>query len=249
MGWRRCTRGWGGGLRAPSRGAGRWRTCGGCWARWSARTAGSSRSTRASRRRTGCSGCWRRADWDADAVRDDLRAYVVEHLGDRDGVLVVDETGLPEEGHEVGRGAAAVQRHGRADRELPDRRVPGLRQSPRAAPSSTASCTCPRSGRTMRRAGRRPACPRRWRSAPSPSWRGAMLERALAAGVPAAWVTGDEVYGGDGACGVWLEEQAGRARAGRASAPSRSGSTTERDRAGARRDAGRRRCPRRPGSG
>jgi len=33
------------------------------------------------------------ADWDADAVRDDLRAYVVEHLGDPDGVLVIDETG------------------------------------------------------------------------------------------------------------------------------------------------------------
>src|SRR6266567_1426036 len=33
------------------------------------------------------------AVWDAEAVRDDLRAYVVEHLGDADsGVLVVDET-------------------------------------------------------------------------------------------------------------------------------------------------------------
>src|SRR5690242_17253312 len=34
------------------------------------------------------------ADWDADAVRDDLRAYVVEHLGDPAGVLIVDETGF-----------------------------------------------------------------------------------------------------------------------------------------------------------
>ncbi len=33
------------------------------------------------------------ADWDADAVRDDVRVYVVEHLGDSTGVLVVDETG------------------------------------------------------------------------------------------------------------------------------------------------------------
>ena len=32
--------------------------------------------------------------WDADQVRDDLRDYVVEHLGDADGVLVVDETGF-----------------------------------------------------------------------------------------------------------------------------------------------------------
>jgi SRSO17 transposase len=34
-----------------------------------------------------------RAAWDHDGVRDDLRAYLVEHLGDPDGVLVVDETG------------------------------------------------------------------------------------------------------------------------------------------------------------
>ena len=34
-----------------------------------------------------------------------------------------------------------------------------------------------------------------------------MLARAFAAGVPAAWVTGDEVYGGDVRLRVWLEEQ------------------------------------------
>ena len=36
----------------------------------------------------------RRADWDIDGVRDDLRDYVVEHLGDREGVLIVDDTGF-----------------------------------------------------------------------------------------------------------------------------------------------------------
>ena len=35
-----------------------------------------------------------RTHWDADAVRDDLRAYVAEHLGDPDAVLVLDETGF-----------------------------------------------------------------------------------------------------------------------------------------------------------
>ena len=34
-----------------------------------------------------------RASWDADQIRDDLREYVVEHLGDARAVLVVDETG------------------------------------------------------------------------------------------------------------------------------------------------------------
>src|SRR3954470_11359100 len=39
-----------------------------------------------------------RADWDADAVRDDLRAYIVEHLGDPAAVLVIDETGFLKKG-------------------------------------------------------------------------------------------------------------------------------------------------------
>jgi SRSO17 transposase len=34
-----------------------------------------------------------RAVWDEDGVRDDLRDYVAEHLGDPGAVLVVDETG------------------------------------------------------------------------------------------------------------------------------------------------------------
>ena len=39
-----------------------------------------------------------RAAWDADAVRDDLRAYVIEHLGEPGGVLAVDETGFLKKG-------------------------------------------------------------------------------------------------------------------------------------------------------
>jgi SRSO17 transposase len=41
------------------------------------------------------------ARWDADALRDDVRAYVVEHLGDPGRVLVVDETGFLEKGSSV----------------------------------------------------------------------------------------------------------------------------------------------------
>ncbi len=44
-----------------------------------------------------------RMRWDADAVRDDLRAYVVEQLGDPGAVLVLDETGFVKKGrHSVG---------------------------------------------------------------------------------------------------------------------------------------------------
>src|SRR5262245_12672761 len=34
------------------------------------------------------------AQWDADALRDDVRSYVAERLGHLDGVLIVDETGF-----------------------------------------------------------------------------------------------------------------------------------------------------------
>src|SRR5437763_13625190 len=47
-----------------------------------------------------------RADWDADQVRDDLRAYVVEQLGEAQAVLVVDETGFLKQGPQ----SAGVQR-------------------------------------------------------------------------------------------------------------------------------------------
>src|SRR4030042_2262486 len=41
--------------------------------------------------------------WSADAVRDELQAYVVETLGEPDGVLVVDETGFLKQGvHSAG---------------------------------------------------------------------------------------------------------------------------------------------------
>ena len=41
-----------------------------------------------------------RAVWDADAVRDDLRGYVVEHLADDEGILIVDETGFIKKGEQ-----------------------------------------------------------------------------------------------------------------------------------------------------
>src|SRR3954470_12478191 len=40
-----------------------------------------------------------RADWDPEEVRDDLRAYVVESLGDPDAVLILDETGFLKKGN------------------------------------------------------------------------------------------------------------------------------------------------------
>lgn len=68
------------------------------------------------------------ADWDAEAVCDELRASVVEHLADEpSGVLVIDETGFVKKGHAVGGRGAPRQRHGRTPREPADRRLSALR--------------------------------------------------------------------------------------------------------------------------
>jgi len=48
----------------------------------------------------------RRADWDVDGVRDDIRGYVAEELGDPDGVLIADDTGFIKKGTR----SAGVQR-------------------------------------------------------------------------------------------------------------------------------------------
>ena len=137
-----------------------------------------------------------RARWDADGVRDDLRDYITERLGDPGAVLVVDETGDVKKGTAT----AGVQRqytgtagrtenaqvavylayvtpagHALIDREL---YLPGSwiadpgRCRAAGIPEGTAFAT-------------KPALARR------------MLARTLDACVPAGWVAGDEVYGAD----------------------------------------------------
>ena len=74
-------------------------TSSGSSAAWSARTAGNSPRPSASRDPQGVQRLLNSAEWDADEVRDDLREYVLEHLGDEEtGVLIVDETGFLKKG-------------------------------------------------------------------------------------------------------------------------------------------------------
>jgi SRSO17 transposase len=137
-----------------------------------------------------------RARWDTDRVGEDLRDYVTEHLGDSRAVLVIDETGDVKKGTHT----AGVQRqytgtagrienaqvgvylaysagrgHALIDREL---------YLPRSWTDDPDRCTA---------AG----VPAGVEFATKPTLARAMLVRALEAGVPAAWVAGDEVYGAD----------------------------------------------------
>jgi hypothetical protein len=94
------------------------------------------------------------AKWDAHAVRDDLRTYVVEHLGDARAVLVIDETGFLETRNEVGRRQAAIQRRRRTQRELPDRCLPDLCGAGGACAAGPRTLPAPRVGRRSRASSR-----------------------------------------------------------------------------------------------
>ncbi|MQR99270.1 IS701 family transposase [Gluconobacter aidae] len=145
-------------------------------------------------------GPWRqqallgRAQWDADALRDVVRAHVVDHFGDADAVLVVDETGFLKKGAascgvsrqytgsagkitncQIGVFATYVSDKGHAflDRAL------YLPKSWTDKPERLAAVHVPEDVRF----------------ASKPSLATTMIGRALAAEVPFSWVAGDSVYG------------------------------------------------------
>jgi SRSO17 transposase len=134
--------------------------------------------------------------WDEDAARDICRDYVIEHIGSPDGVLVVDETGFLKKGtHSAGvarqySGTAGriencqigvfLAYAGRKGHALIDRALylpevwcaDAERRAEAAIPEDVVFATKPALARQM-------------------------IERALDAGIPCAWVLGDEVYGSD----------------------------------------------------
>ena len=145
-----------------------------------------------------------RVHWDADAVRDDLQAYVVQHLSDPDGVAVLDETGFLKKGTksagvqrqysgtagriencQIGVFLGYAGRHGQAliDRALylpADWAKDEQRRREARIPGDVVFTTKPKLGL-------------------------AMLERARQAGIRFAWITGDSVYGADHTIRRWAE--------------------------------------------
>jgi SRSO17 transposase len=147
-----------------------------------------------------------RARWDADAVRDDLRDYVVEHLGDPSGVLVIDETGFLKKGTH----SAGVQRQysGTAGRiENCQVGVFLAYATPRGRTFLDRALYLPASWIQDRARCERVGIPEDVTFMTKPQMALQMLERALDAGVPAAWVVGDEVYGDDSKVRRWLEKR------------------------------------------
>src|ERR1700684_2847125 len=145
-------------------------------------------------------GPWRqqailgRRDWDADALCDIVRGYVIEHLADDDAVLVIDETGFLKQGRascgvgrqytgsagkitncQIGVFAAYVSRRGHAfiDRAL---------YLPKAWTDNSARMATAR-------------VPDGTGFATKPGLAVKMIERAIATDVPFAWVAADSVHG------------------------------------------------------
>src|SRR5579859_6469362 len=146
------------------------------------------------------------AKWDASTVRDDLVGYVVEHLGDPEAVLVIDETGFLKQGtHSVG-----VQRQysGTAGRIANCQIGVYLTYaSPAGHVLLDRELYLPKEWAQDRTRRREAGVPDDVTFATKPELARRMLERAREAGVPAAWVTGDSIYGGDRRLRVWLEQQ------------------------------------------
>src|SRR5215210_212055 len=147
------------------------------------------------------------AKWDADAVRDDLREYVVEHLGDGEtGVLIVDETGFLKKGE----------------------KSVGVGRQYTGTAGDTVNCQV---GVFLAYSSEKGAAfldralylPRTWTNAPARRDEAGvpaeivfrnkvelaegMLERAFKAEVPACWVLADSFYGRSHAFRAWLEER------------------------------------------
>lgn len=137
----------------------------------------------------------RYARWDADAVRNDRRAYAAEHLGANGGVLVVDENGFLKKGWS----SAGVQRQytgtaGRIEnaqvgvflalatsrgRALINRRLYLPEHSWSHDPERHTAAGIPEMAQF----------------ATKPRLASEIITAALDAGITASWVTGDEAYG------------------------------------------------------
>jgi SRSO17 transposase len=137
-----------------------------------------------------------RAVWDHDAVRDDLRGYVIDHLGDPDAVLVVDETGDVKKGTQT----VGVQRQYTGTAGRVENAQVAVYLTYAAADGYAfldRTLYLPRSWADDPDRRAAAGVPPEVGFATKPALARAMIARALDAGAPASWVAGDEVYGND----------------------------------------------------
>lgn len=147
-----------------------------------------------------------RSVWDAEAVLADVRGYVVGHLGDPAGVLVVDETAFPKKG---ARSCGVARQYCGAAGKLENCQVGVFLAyaSPRGRAAVDRALYLPKEWAEDRARRAAAGVPAEVVFATKPALARRLLARALDGGVPAAWVAADEVYGADGMLRRELEER------------------------------------------
>jgi SRSO17 transposase len=146
----------------------------------------------------------RTADWNADAVRDELRSIVVERLGPG-GVLIVDETGFVKKGIR----SAGVGRQYTGTTGKIDNCQIGVfcgYATPTGRALIDRELYLPRAWTDDRERARAAGIADEVGFATKPELARRMLTRALDAGVPTGWLTADEIYGQDKRLRVWCEQ-------------------------------------------
>jgi SRSO17 transposase len=144
--------------------------------------------------------------WDQDAARDVLRTYVTRNIGDRAAVLAVDETGFLKKG----RRSAGVARQYTGTAGRVENAQVGVFLA-YAAPDGARALIdrelyLPKAWTADRDRCREAGIGDEVAFATKPELAWQMIGRAVKAGVPFSWVTGDEVYGGNPRLRERLEE-------------------------------------------
>src|ERR671911_726215 len=148
-----------------------------------------------------------RASWDADALREDLRGYVIEHLlADSESCLIVDERGFIKKGEQ----SVGVKRQYTGTvgkRENCQVGVFLAYASGRGQAFIDRELYLPEEWALDKERRQRAGVPDEVGMRTKPELAKVMLGRALEAGVKAAWVVADSVYGDSRRLGMFLEER------------------------------------------
>jgi SRSO17 transposase len=149
------------------------------------------------------------ARWDADLVRNDLRGYVIERLGDPVGVLVITEVGFPKKGT---KSVGVARQHNPSTGRYENCQVAVFLAyaSPRGLAFIDQALYLPEEWAEDEERCREAGVPEQVGYVTKSELAWEMLDRAFKVGVPSAWVTGiGEAYGTDEGLRRQLRGQSG----------------------------------------
>jgi SRSO17 transposase len=144
------------------------------------------------------------AVWDVDGVRDDLRHFVIEHLGDLYAILVIDETSFLKRGR---KSAGVKKQYCGTTGDLENCQV-GVFLSYVTAKGHTLidrELYLPLKWIEDRERCREAGIPESVRFQTKPELARLMIERIHNAHLPISWVVADTVYGSNQALRTWLQ--------------------------------------------